>query len=630
MRKIGTFSVLVFLTVLVVFIPIQAALAESGFTNTKRATGVIMKFCANEAFTLQDCNERYHGIGWTDRVNVLIYAPGWNVNEFSIDEIGGEDNPIDVYTDAARINNVEFSETGPDTGIFMGVIKLSGEHGFVVHDTFKTRIHTHGHTHDADATATTTHATGHGHNAAPQHGHNAPPPATTGHGHNAAPQHVATASRSSHDRAAMIATSPQDGRLTVSWEPNDDTIIIKSAYYGWEIGQVEFDKEAYDVNEEITFFMRDNDLWIHHAQFFTNYVRVYSESDPAGIFVGVQFVRDMEHAKVTYENDVEHLTEPASNSLTKYTPDGKWKTYLWTEPGGVIGVNQDYDFNLMVHDGKTDVHEMGLAYNMDIYLNGELIDSRPQRYAVDGQGIEPVRFDERGSAKIVISNIFDQGEQVDFSFQVAPEAIIEKVTPRHSAFERGTIPDEYAEHEHPHHINYLPGKFFLTTEDSSDSQNKLRVSPDGDTIYVEYEDLTLPKPYTESDSVDIVATAFVIDGNYDYSTNSEPFVLSGAPSTDIIAPVSADTSIQPWVKKNVSLWSDGQINDSDFIRGVEYLVQNNMIDVDSEPIEVNEDHVRFVPAWVKNNAMLWSEGYITDTEFANGIEYLVSVGLIQV
>jgi hypothetical protein len=41
-----------------------------------------------------------------------------------------------------------------------------------------------------------------------------------------------------------------------------------------------------------------------------------------------------------------------------------------------------------------------------LYLNGELVESRNNRYSVDGQGVEPIRFDERGSAKIVISNIF--------------------------------------------------------------------------------------------------------------------------------------------------------------------------------------------------------------------------------
>ena len=37
-----------------------------------------------------------------------------------------------------------------------------------------------------------------------------------------------------------------------------------------------------------------------------------------------------------------------------------------------------------------------------------------------------------------------------------------------------------------------------------------------------------------------------------------------------------------------------------------------------------------IPGWVKNNAKWWSEEKISDEDFANGIEYLVKNGIIQV
>ena len=580
----------VLVAVLVISIPMQSAFAETGFSNVKRATGVIMKFCANETFTLQDCNERYEGIGWTDRINVLIYAPGWNFDSDKIDQIGSVTNPIDVYTDAARVDNVEFSETGPDTGIFFGVVKMTGASMYTVHDTFKTTVKTPGMTMDMDMTGRTI---------------------------------------SSYDRAVMIATSPQDGRVTVAWEANDDVTVMKSAYYGWQIGQVEFDKDAYDVNEKVTFFMRDTDLWKHHREFFTNYVKVYSDSDRSGIHVGVQFTKAMEHASSVIESATIHLTEPAASSLTKYTPNGEWKTYFWTEPGGVLGINQDYNLNLMVHDGLTDIHEMGLSYNMDVYLNGELIESRTDRYAGDGQAIESMRFDERGSAKIVFTDVFGRGNEVNFSFQVAPEAIIEQVVPRHDSFERGNVPEFMEGYEHPHYINYLPGSFIMTTDDSSQSENKLRVS-DGDTIYVEYEDITLPDPYHTSDTLEIVARAVVLDTGVVLPPNNldtEIFV-----ETPRITPVSADIDIPSWVKKNVTWWSEGQLTDHDFTKAVEYLVQQEIISVPTaaEITDEQNETVTSIPSWVKNNAVWWSEGQLTDVEFANGIQYLVSTGLIKV
>ena len=78
-KKLQLFAVMVFAGVLITSIPIQSASSDTGFTNVKKATGVIMKFCENHAITLVDCVEKYEGYTWTDRVNVIIWAPGWNV-----------------------------------------------------------------------------------------------------------------------------------------------------------------------------------------------------------------------------------------------------------------------------------------------------------------------------------------------------------------------------------------------------------------------------------------------------------------------------------------------------------------------------------------------------------------------
>lgn len=603
-KSTSSMAIFVFMVFLVSSISIQSVYADTGFTNVKKSAGIIMKFCTNETFTLQDCHERYDGIGWTDRVNVLVYAPGWNEDEYKIEQIGTLSNPIVVYTDAKHVDDVEFTETGPDTGVFMGVVKLTGAADYVVHDTYLTNVQTTGMTMDGVMSMQM----------------------VMGQGMVMVTNDVI----SPHDRAVMIGTSTQDGRLTVDWEYNEDEHVYKTAHYTWQVGQAEFHKDTYDVNEKVTFFIRDNDLWKHHREFFTNYVKVYSDSDRSGINVGVQFVKAMEHATVEDGfNDI-HLTEPAASSLTKYTSDGEWKTYFWTEPGGVIGVDQDYDLNLMVHDGLTDIHEMGLSYDMNIYLNGELIESRNDRYSVDGQGVEPIRFDERGSAKIVISNIFDQpSQEVNFSFQVSPEAILKEVVPRHGAFEVGNVPNYFVGYEHPHYINYLPGEFYMTTGDSSQEQNQLRVS-NGDTIYIEYEDITLPRPYMTSDTLKIVAKSLVLDtGVTILSDDSEIYVEKPGVK---ITPVSTNIDIPSWVKKNAAWWSDGQINDPDFAKGIEYLVQENIINVPTidENIDESEVNTTSIPMWVRNNASWWSEGHLTDVEFANGIQYLVSSGLIKV
>jgi len=212
--------------------------------------------------------------------------------------------------------------------------------------------------------------------------------------------------------------------------------------------------------------------------------------------------------------DTEHLIE----EVIKYTDEGEYKLYFWWQPGGVIGVDKDYAINVMVHDGLTDIMQSKLTYGVEIYLNGELIEKRTERFADDGHAVETVRFDERGTAKIVITDIFDTGLSQDFSFQVAPEAIVKQVVGKHSAFAEGNIPEDWKGRIHGHYVDELIGSFDVTYDDHSFDKNTLRVSS-GDSIYLEYEDLTLPKdnegliggPYSTSDEVEIYAQAFVFD-----------------------------------------------------------------------------------------------------------------------
>ena len=471
---------------------------------TLKTPAIIMKFCENAATTMQDCDEKYEGYTWTDRVHVLIYASGFNEDSQKIDAIGITENGygnIKVSTREATSENVIFNETGPDTGLFMGIVKMTGQMSKTVHDENGIQIKPMGMNMDSYSAGT---------ESCMDMGMGMQMCTTSGEG-----QQV-----SSFDYAVKLKTKQQDGAVTVSWEANEDVTIVKSATWSWRLGEVEFDKEQFSIGEPITFKLHDADLWIHHGDFHTYYVHAYSDSDSAGIYVPVKFTANHDHGSALGGGIDEYtpLSEPASSSLIKYTDEGEYKLYFWWQPGGVIGVDKDYAINVMVHDGLTDIMQSKLTYGVEIYLNGELIEKRTERFADDGHAVETVRFDERGTAKIVITDIFDTGLSQDFSFQVAPEAIVKQVVGKHSAFAEGNIPEDWKGRIHGHYVDELIGSFDVTYDDHSFDKNTLRVSS-GDSIYLEYEDLTLPKdnegliggPYSTSDEVEIYAQAFVFD-----------------------------------------------------------------------------------------------------------------------
>ena len=86
--------------------------------------------------------------------------------------------------------------------------------------------------------------------------------------------------------------------------------------------------------------------------------------------------------------------------------------------------------------------------------------------------------------------------------------------------------------------------------------------------------------------------------------------------------------IPNWVKNNAGWWADGQIPDSAFVQGIQFLIKEGIIVV---PATENETQGGSnIPEWIKTNAGWWAEGQIDDRTFANGIEFLINVGIIVV
>lgn len=89
-----------------------------------------------------------------------------------------------------------------------------------------------------------------------------------------------------------------------------------------------------------------------------------------------------------------------------------------------------------------------------------------------------------------------------------------------------------------------------------------------------------------------------------------------------------EPQIPSWVKTNARWWSEGQIGDTEFTQGIEYLIQQDMIDV-RESTKA-EDTQQQIPTWVKTNSQWWADGVISDSEFIKGLEYLIKIGIIRV
>jgi hypothetical protein len=100
--------------------------------------------------------------------------------------------------------------------------------------------------------------------------------------------------------------------------------------------------------------------------------------------------------------------------------------------------------------------------------------------------------------------------------------------------------------------------------------------------------------------------------------------------TDALTPIASDSEIviPPWIKSNAGWWSDGLIGDSDFVSGIQYLINEKIMTI--PPGQSGESSSQEIPPWIKSNAGWWSDGLIGDSDFVSGIQYLISNGIMQI
>jgi type VI secretion system secreted protein Hcp len=86
--------------------------------------------------------------------------------------------------------------------------------------------------------------------------------------------------------------------------------------------------------------------------------------------------------------------------------------------------------------------------------------------------------------------------------------------------------------------------------------------------------------------------------------------------------------VPSWIKNNAKWWSEKQIADSDFISGIQYMIQQKIILVSGTPGESTGDVP--VPEWVRNNAGWWAADQISEDEFVRALEFLIQNGIIRI
>ena len=104
---------------------------------------------------------------------------------------------------------------------------------------------------------------------------------------------------------------------------------------------------------------------------------------------------------------------------------------------------------------------------------------------------------------------------------------------------------------------------------------------------------------------------------------------SGAEDTaEFILIDSNKACIPSVIKPIIANWLSGNISDGFLIDSFQKYVENELIEI---PFQINDENIYEidVPTWVKNIGYWWLEGFISDDDFANVINYLIDEKIIS-
>ena len=106
-----------------------------------------------------------------------------------------------------------------------------------------------------------------------------------------------------------------------------------------------------------------------------------------------------------------------------------------------------------------------------------------------------------------------------------------------------------------------------------------------------------------------------------------------------IKPELSDIVIPEWIRQMVKFYADGDISDQEFVAAIEHLIKLGVIKSPRLSIvDQDEEHMQqvmgvqkevIVPTWIQTNARWYADGAISGSEFVGGIEYMVEEEIIS-
>ena len=293
-----------------------------------------------------------------------------------------------------------------------------------------------------------------------------------------------------------------------------------------------------------------------------------------------------------------------------------WKFHLSLTPEGKINPGNDITLHVEFHDPISNTLIQQNIYDLDVFLDGKIIESKKSLEAYDGTDSVIVHFAQTGSVLVRISNVNNFDTSGEFSFKITePKEIISGDHVVHIA--AGTSLPGCENNDscyEPSSLNILPNQVVLWNNKDNTAHTVTSGTPDVGISGI-FDSEIIP-------GGEKFSYKFEKQGIYDYYCTLHPWMIG------TISVGTSELIIPTWIKNNAGWWADGSINDDSFIQGIQFLIKEDILNI--PPTLQGNSETNEIPAWIKNNAGWWADGSINDDSFIQGIQFLIKEGVLQI
>ena len=91
-----------------------------------------------------------------------------------------------------------------------------------------------------------------------------------------------------------------------------------------------------------------------------------------------------------------------------------------------------------------------------------------------------------------------------------------------------------------------------------------------------------------------------------------------------------NTNVPVWIKNNARWWADDAIDNDSFVQGIQFMIKEGLMKIPiTEQVTISSQDNE-IPDWIKSNAGWWADDLISETDFIKGVEFLISQGIITI